>query len=120
MHVDGKILQRRGGALLTFWRERTWTMAVRKFCYIPLLDSLSSLRVSRSMPSCRKSLSGLHECRSGPNIAICAFLPNPTSSSAGQCSTGTDGDVKPAGALLIFKFIISSTAADQGTIPKTT
>jgi len=29
-----------------------------------------------------------------------------------------DGDVNPAAALRIFKFIINSSAADQGTIPR--
>src|SRR6266581_6794946 len=36
-------------------------MTVRTFCCIPLLGSLGFFRVSSSMPSCRRSLSGLHE-----------------------------------------------------------
>ena len=36
-------------------------MAVRKYCCILLADSSSSFRVSRSTPSCRRFLSGLHE-----------------------------------------------------------
>src|SRR2546430_11355623 len=36
-------------------------MAVRTFCCIPLLGSSSSFRESRSMPFCRRSLSGPQE-----------------------------------------------------------
>jgi hypothetical protein len=52
-------------------------MAVRTFCCIPLLGSSSSFQVSRSMPSCRKSLSELHEydpAQTSPSAASSPIL----------------------------------------------
>src|SRR5438270_13838606 len=61
-------------------------MVARKFCCIPLLGSSNSFRVSRSMPSSRKSPSGLHEysIQTSPSAASSRILRAALSKSLAQ------------------------------------
>src|SRR5438094_9938497 len=62
-------------------------MAVRKYCCIPLLTSLSSFRVSRSIHSCHKSPSELSEydpSQTSPSAASSRILRAALSGSASE------------------------------------
>ena len=59
----------------TFWLERAWTRVTPNYYCNPFLGSSSFFPASRSMHSCRRPISGLHEYNPAKTSAAAASSP---------------------------------------------